>query len=164
MESNNYHIFNTKIGPIALRWANNKLTKLTLPKKYLRKQNSTNLLPSTIENIKLNILKFINGEKSKFSISDLDLSTQTDFQRDIYNCLFKKIKRGKTITYGELSKLANYPKAAQAVGTAMKNNPFPLIIPCHRVTRFDDIGEFNAKGGKVLKKFLIDLEKEKYVS
>ena len=66
----------------------------------------------------------------------LDLSGCTSFQRKVYAAL-RKVPAGKTVTYGELAKRAGYPGAARAVGTAMKLNCLPIVIPCHRVIRSD---------------------------
>jgi O-6-methylguanine DNA methyltransferase len=54
------------------------------------------------------------------------------FCEKIYS-LTKKIPRGKVATYGQLAKLAGFPKAARAVGRCISQNPDPTIIPCHRV-------------------------------
>ncbi|MCF8008784.1 MAG: methylated-DNA--[protein]-cysteine S-methyltransferase [Halanaerobiales bacterium] len=80
----------------------------------------------------------------------------TKFIKDIYRTL-SNLKYGEVITYKELAELSGYHGAARAVGTAMKNNKLPIIIPCHRVIRSDGkIGQFNA--GKDKKKFLLKLE------
>lgn len=56
----------------------------------------------------------------------------TSFERQVLlNTL--SIKRGKTISYKELAKMSGRPRAARAVGNIMNKNPFPLLIPCHRV-------------------------------
>ena len=46
-----------------------------------------------------------------------------------------QIPRGKVLSYGGLAKKIGAPKAARAVGTALARNPFPLVLPCHRVVR-----------------------------
>lgn len=46
------------------------------------------------------------------------------------------------VTYGNLASAIGHPKAARAVGSACKNNPFPLFIPCHRVVAAKGIGGF----------------------
>ncbi|MDR2539512.1 MAG: MGMT family protein [Chlamydiales bacterium] len=46
------------------------------------------------------------------------------------------------VTYGNLASTIGHPKAARAVGSACKNNPFPLFIPCHRVVAVHNIGGF----------------------
>ncbi|MDD4242001.1 MAG: MGMT family protein, partial [Smithellaceae bacterium] len=60
-------------------------------------------------------------------------------------------------TYSGLAKRAGHPGAARAVGTVMANNPFPIIVPCHRVVRADgSIGRFG--GGSAMKKELLEKE------
>ena len=71
----------------------------------------------------------------------------------------RKIKAGKTISYSRLARLAGYPKAARAVGSALAKNPLPLIIPCHRVIRSDgNLGGFTAAGRTTTKQKLLKLE------
>lgn len=87
----------------------------------------------------------------------LDLAGCTPFQRKVYAVL-RKVPAGKTITYGELAKRAGYPSAARAVGTAMKKNRLPLVIPCHRVLPAGGgLGEYSA--GKQWKRWLLEWEK-----
>ena len=56
----------------------------------------------------------------------------TDFQKRIWRLLLE-IPYGETITYGELGQKAGSPKASRAVGVAVGENPFSIIVPCHRV-------------------------------
>lgn len=63
----------------------------------------------------------------------------TAFQRTIWEQV-QMIPRGKVVTYGHLARLA--ATAARAVGQACGANPFPLIIPCHRVTAASGLGGF----------------------
>lgn len=59
--------------------------------------------------------------------------------------IMQNIKFGKTVTYQEFAKMAGSPKAARAAGSACARNPIPLIIPCHRVTRYDgSLGNYGA--------------------
>lgn len=65
----------------------------------------------------------------------------TDFQRRVYLELLK-VPRGSTITYGELARRIGC-RSAQAVGQALKRNPFAPAVPCHRVVAADgSIGGF----------------------
>ncbi len=56
----------------------------------------------------------------------------TDFQKDVWLAL-AKIPFGQTISYGEMAKRVNRPKASRAVGAANGANNLPIILPCHRV-------------------------------
>jgi O-6-methylguanine DNA methyltransferase len=54
------------------------------------------------------------------------------FKNKVYE-ITKNIPAGKVATYGQIAALAGSPKAARAVGNAMKTNPNAPIVPCHRV-------------------------------
>ncbi len=56
----------------------------------------------------------------------------TMFEQQVWQAL-QKIPYGKTLSYGNLAKNIHAPKAARAVGAAAHKNPFPIIIPCHRL-------------------------------
>lgn len=71
-----------------------------------------------------------------------------------------KIPYGQTRTYKWLAQKIGSPRAARAVGQALKKNPFAPIIPCHRVIKADGtIGGYSAKGGILKKKELLRKEK-----
>jgi O-6-methylguanine DNA methyltransferase len=70
-----------------------------------------------------------------------------------------KIPLGQTRSYKWVARVMGKPKALRAVGQALKKNPFPLIIPCHRVIREDgSLGGYS--GGKKTKRLLLKLEQE----
>ena len=67
--------------------------------------------------------------------------------------------RGSTVTYGELAARVGAPKAAQAVGAAMARNPWPIVVPCHRVLAAGGrLGGFSAPGGARTKRRLLRME------
>ncbi len=70
----------------------------------------------------------------------LDLDGIEGFRRVALETLAREVPWGETVTYGELADLAGRPRAARAVGSAMRDNPLPFVIPCHRVV---------AAGGKI---------------
>ncbi len=68
-----------------------------------------------------------------------------------------KIPYGKTLSYGEVAARAGSPGGARAVGQAMSKNPFPIVVPCHRVLASGGkLGGFS--GGLHFKRALLDLE------
>ncbi len=79
------------------------------------------------------------------------------FQLRVWRALLN-VPPGKTISYGELAALAGSPGAARAVGTAMRKNRIPLMVPCHRVVASNGPGGYG--GGLALKQMLLDLEAE----
>ena len=76
----------------------------------------------------------------------LDQFEFTAFQRRVLLACYG-IKEGETLSYKDLAKRAGSPKAYRAVGTVMKNNPFPVTIPCHRVIKSSGkIGNYSGAG------------------
>ena len=54
-----------------------------------------------------------------------------------------QVPEGKVTTYGDLAKAVGLENGQRAIGTIMKKNPFPSIVPCHRVIKSDGkIGGF----------------------
>jgi methylated-DNA-[protein]-cysteine S-methyltransferase len=80
----------------------------------------------------------------------------TPFQRKVYQAILK-IPAGQVWTYAQVARKIGQPKAARAVGMALKRNQDAPIIPCHRVVGSRGIGGYSGKGGvrgkiKLLKK------------
>ena len=91
------------------------------------------------------------------------LSTQDHenkpFCLKVWQILKDRVKVGETVTYGELAKMAGNPKAARAVGMAMKSNPISIIVPCHRVVKSGgEIGNYSSFNGVDTKKWLLQHE------
>ncbi len=72
------------------------------------------------------------GKRKKFELP-LDLHEIEGFRLEVLETLAREVPWGEVVTYGELAALAGRPRAARAVGSAMRNNPIPFVIPCHRV-------------------------------
>ena len=85
----------------------------------------------------------------------------TPFQIKVWKYL-KTIPEGKVITYKQLAKAINRPKAARAVANACAKNPYAPKIPCHRVIRSDgSLGGYSGTGGIQQKIKLLRSEKVK---
>ncbi len=119
---------------------------------------------SEIQNVPekmLNAAKALNdgysGKEMMLSLDLLDLTIMKPFQRNILLTLYNNVPKGKVITYGKLAAVAGHPGTARAVGTAMSSNPFPMILPCHRVVPSNGhIGRFGS--GPEMKKKLLKAE------
>ena len=73
---------------------------------------------------------------------------------EVYKKLLK-VQKGKVTTYGDLAKAVGLKNGQRVIGMIMKNNPFPIIIPCHRVVKSDGkIGGF-VYGEKVKSQMLV---------
>ena len=82
---------------------------------------------------------------SRAVVSQLDWSVLSPFQKEVFLETFN-VAFGKTITYGELSENLRRRKikaAPRAVGQALKKNPYPILIPCHRVVGKADLGGYS---------------------
>ena len=87
--------------------------------------------------------------------AELDFSGCTKFQKKIY-ALVQEIPRGGAMTYGQVAEKAALSGAARAVGRALAANPFPILIPCHRVLARNGLGGFAF--GLEIKERLLELE------
>ena len=111
--------------------------KLKIFDKNNQKEYSALLEVQSIINVYLEDGKIdlFNSLKNKGISFDLDGKFSTPFSEQVLKALLK-IKPGEITTYSELAKSIN-SKAFRAVGGVLRNNPLPLIIPCHRVIRQD---------------------------
>ena len=84
----------------------------------------------------------------------------TDFQISVWKEI-AKIPYGETRTYKDLAIAIGKPNSSRAVANACGKNPYPLIIPCHRVIRTDgNLGGYSGVGGLKTKKKLLEQEQE----
>lgn len=99
--------------------------------------------------------EYFAGKRREFPIA-IDWSRLDGFTRKALQ-VCARIPYGKTLSYGEVAARAGSPGGARAVGQAMAKNPFPIIVPCHRVLASGGkIGGFS--GGLHFKRSLLDLE------
>jgi len=85
-----------------------------------------------------------------------DAHATTPFQRAVWDAL-RRIPHGEVRTYGWVAKAIGRPRAARAVGAACRANPWPIIVPCHRVIAADgSLGGYSA--GLKWKRVLLALE------
>lgn len=86
------------------------------------------------------------------------LLQRDSFTRQVLWTLLNDVKVGEAISYKQLADLAGNSRAARAVGGAMRSNPIPIIIPCHRVIRSSgDSGSYG--GGHLMKQWLLSHER-----
>jgi methylated-DNA-[protein]-cysteine S-methyltransferase len=82
------------------------------------------------------------------------------FEQQVYTEA-RRLDPGQTCSYGELARRIGQASAARAVGAALGANPWPLIVPCHRVLAAGGkLGGFSAPGGVEAKRVLLLLESE----
>ena len=145
------YTYNTQIGNITIIEKDGYNANLYINYNNIKTiQKETKLIKQIFNEIK----EYLDGNKKSFSIP---IKTEgTDFQKKVWQELLK-IPYGENRSYKDIAININNSKAYRAVGTAIKNNPIPIIIPCHRVIKSNkDIG--NYAYGIDIKKELLNLE------
>ncbi|MGB9838065.1 methylated-DNA--[protein]-cysteine S-methyltransferase [Methanothermobacter sp.] len=98
--------------------------------------------------------RFLDGEEVRFDLQVLDWRVCTEYQRRVL-LIVSDIPRGSTLSYAEVAEAAG--GGARSAARALAGNPFPLIIPCHRVIRSDG-SPGGYQGGTDLKRRLLEME------
>ncbi len=148
--------FSTAMGWIALGWSPAGLTALRLLEADPEPQ--MDLPPPFVDQARSALAAFLGGEPARFEDLPLDLSGLPPFQRRCLEVL-RSTRPGETLTYGELAARAGSPRAARAAGQAMRRNPLPILVPCHRVVGEGWSGGFSFGQGLTTKQRLLDLER-----
>lgn len=99
--------------------------------------------------------KYFSGKIVNFSEIPIDESSLNPTYREVINFV-RKIPYGKIYTYTEVGEMIGKPKWARVVGNAMKNNPCPIIVPCHRVVGKNGLGGYSL--GQDKKVLLLKIE------
>ena len=103
------------------------------------------------------IVAYFNGDRIDIPWQWLNFNQFTALQAKIYQEV-ARIPYGHVRSYGQIAAAVDSPGAARFVGRCMATNPYPVLIPCHRVIRTDgSLGGFG--GGLRLKQRMLDLEK-----
>lgn len=103
---------------------------------------------------------FDDGQSKSLPAVDNEIIQKENFTGLVLRTLMET-SYGDTLSYAELAKLCNSPKACRAVGQAMRSNPVPLIVPCHRVVGSNGkLGHYMSGKGDNIKAWLIDHEKQ----
>jgi methylated-DNA-[protein]-cysteine S-methyltransferase len=104
------------------------------------------------------IAALLLGEASDLATIALDMDDVPAFHRRVYETA-RAIPPGMTLSYGDIAARVGAPGAARAVGQALGRNPFPIVVPCHRVLAAGGkIGGFSAQGGIATKRRMLAIE------
>ncbi len=113
----------------------------------LKKENA-DLIPVVKIPLISDIVAYLDGESIDFSLylDKLYWKRCSSFERDVYIKL-SGVKFGSFVSYEELAEMVSGKNYSRAVGSALSRNPFPLIIPCHRVLPKSFFRDRNSLGG-----------------
>ena len=163
-----YAIFDTAIGFAGVAWNEAGLVACHLPEReaetarrgFLRRfpEASEAPLPGALAATVAGIQALMRGEKADLSDAPLDLSRTPEFHARVYE-IARAIPAGQTLTYGEIAEKLGDKLLARDVGAALGKNPWPIVVPCHRVTAAGGkLGGFSARGGVNTKLKLLAIE------
>ena len=148
--------FETAIGTCAIAWSDRGITSVSLPGG--RPVRDAEAVPAEIRAAVEAIQALLEGGRRDLTDLTLDPTGIDDFRQAVYDAT-RAIAPGETKTYGELARAVGDPHAARAVGAALGANPYPIVVPCHRVLAADgSLHGFSAPGGIRTKRRMLEIE------
>ncbi len=147
-------IIETPLGHLGITTENNSLTNID----YLKPQTKLKSPTDDYASVVVRELKhYFTDARHSFSAVKMNLMG-TPFQKQVWQAM-TKIPCGKIVTYGDLAtQLATSPRA---IGNACRQNPIPIIVPCHRIVAKQGLGGYSGatKGAKLdIKAWLLQHE------
>jgi methylated-DNA-[protein]-cysteine S-methyltransferase len=163
-----YTLFETAIGWAGVAWGERGLVGVHLPEREAESTRRGFLKrfpdavegepPPAIGEVIARIRTLLVGEKIDFAEAPLDLARVPEFNARVY-AIARAIPPGETLTYGEIAAKLGDKLLARDVGAALGQNPWPIVVPCHRVTAAGGKpGGFSARGGVNTKLKLLAIE------
>jgi methylated-DNA-[protein]-cysteine S-methyltransferase len=163
MESKYLVVFQTEAGWMGIVGSSNGICRTTLPEESyqnaLKAVNPNNKYiaggSDCFTGLITDFINYFRGLRVNFKVQ-IDFSQVTGFQKAVYQTAIS-IPYGETHSYSWIAHKIGNPQAARAVGQALKRNPLPILVPCHRVIQTSGgLGGF--AGGITLKSYLLKLE------
>lgn len=169
MKTSGFALFETTIGTCGVAWGPRGVTGVHLPEASTTATRNRMLkrfapasemaAPPVIAQIIADIVRLLQGFAVDLSQAALDMSGVPGFRARVYD-VARGIPAGGTMSYGEIAARLGMPTEARAVGDALAKNPFPIVVPCHRVVAADGrLGGFSASGGVMTKLRLLSIER-----
>jgi methylated-DNA-[protein]-cysteine S-methyltransferase len=168
MTAYGFTLFDAAIGRCGVAWSDRGLVGVQLPEAggTATRERMLQRFPAAAERppppqVRLaidSIVALLQGAPSDLSEIALDMEGVAPFHRRVYE-VARTIPPGKTLAYGEVAARLGAAGAARAVGQALGHNPFPIVVPCHRVVSAGGkIGGFSAHGGTATKRRMLAIE------
>lgn len=168
MTASGFALFDTVIGRCGIAWGERRIAGVQLPEagepetraRMLHRFPAAGeaIPPPEVQHAIDSIIGLLRGEASDLSPIALDLDGVPEFHCRVYEAA-RTIPPGNTLSYGEIARRVGAPGAARAVGQALGRNPFPIVVPCHRVLAAGGkIGGFSAQGGIATKRRMLAIE------
>lgn len=163
-----YALFDTMLGTCGILWNEEGIQRVQLPESSKRETVrkllgrtpaiGASVPPRRVQTVMQKIAAHLGGKPQNFNRIPLALKHLPSFHQRVLQGA-RALRTGETVTYGELAKRIGSPKAARAVGQALAGNPFPILVPCHRILAAGaKLGGFSARGGTQTKTKLLAIE------
>src|ERR1700752_5172944 len=168
MTARGFSLFDSAIGWCGIAWGARGVAGVQLPEAG-EAQTRARMLhrfpaagevvpPPEVQQAVERIVALLRGEGSDLATIVLDMDEVPAFHRRVYE-VARFIPPGMRLSYGDIARRVGAPGAARAVGQALGRNPFPIIVPCHRVLAAGGkIGGFSAQGGVTTKRRMLAIE------
>jgi methylated-DNA-[protein]-cysteine S-methyltransferase len=168
MSGRGYTIFDTGIGRCGIAWGDYGILGVQLPeaREIETRRRLFRLYPDaremrpplTVEFAIEGIVALLRGEVSDLSEVTLDMTGIHAFYQRVYQ-FTRTIPRGETRTYSEVADSLRLTSAAHSVAQAIAQNPFVIIVPCHRVLEAGGYADkISPHGGAISKRRLLSIE------
>lgn len=168
MSATGFALFDTAVGRCGIAWGVRGIVGIQLPERndaatrarLLRRHPDISEAPPPPEVLAAveAITGLLGGEQRDLTAIALDMRDVPEFHRRVYE-IARTIPPGSTLSYGEIAARLGDRRWARDVGEALGQNPFPPVVPCHRVVAAGGkIGGFSAAGGVTTKLRLLDIE------
>jgi methylated-DNA-[protein]-cysteine S-methyltransferase len=168
MTAHGFALFDTPVGRCGIAWSERGIAGVQLPEvneaatraRMLRRHGNVSEAPPPPEIGRAieSITALLSGEAVALSETVIDMDGVPPFDRQVYE-VARTIRPGATLTYGEVATRIGEPGLARDVGQALARNPFPIVVPCHRVLAAGGkLGGFSARGGAATKRRLLAIE------
>ena len=163
-----FTLFETPLGWAGIGWTPAGLATVRLPQsershvlaamsRQLPDAEEAEPTPQIVAVI-ADIRNLLAGGKPDFADAPLDLARTPAFHARVYE-IARTILPGETLTYGAIAERLGDKLLARDVGQALGRNPWPIVVPCHRVTAAGGkLGGFSAPGGAATKLKLLVIE------
>ena len=152
-----YTEFETTIGRCGIAWGARGIVRVRLPGGGAGAKVCGSP-PRAVRQAMEGVTRLLQGESIDLSHVQLDMQDVPELRRRVYE-IARTIKPGTTLTYGEIARRLGDARLAREVGQALARNPFPIVVPCHRVVASNGkLGGFSAPGGSKTKARMLAIE------
>jgi len=179
-QSQNARRFRTALGTCGVRWSEVGIAEVLMPKTPALariatfdergectedpgagsggEHSSDSLVPPGVSTAIAAIVELLEGRPCDLRAIALDERDLDPFRRSVYAAT-REVLPGNTASYGQIARAIGAPEAAREVGAALGRNPFPIVVPCHRVLAADGaLHGFSAPGGIGTKRRMLEIE------